>query len=128
MPLRLYGPGTESGTFDYFTEAVMGEARAQRRDYTASEDDEVIVAGVMADVGALGYLPLAYVAEHAGKLKIVEISWRTPQCFAPSEINVRAGRYQPMSRPLFIYVSAKAAARPEVRAFVDYALSRVGDT
>jgi phosphate transport system substrate-binding protein len=122
-PLNLYGAGTDSGTFDYFTEAIVGKAKASRGDYTASEDDNVLVQGVANDQYALGYFGLAYYIENQDKLKAVAID-NGKGCVLPSEETVRNGTYQPLSRPLFIYVSRKAADRPEVEAFVRFYLEK----
>jgi phosphate binding protein len=124
-PLRLYGPGTDSGTFEYFTEAIVGRARSSRGDYQASEDDNVLVQGVSSDVGALGYFGYAYVVENQGRVKAVPVKKdaNTP-AVAPSIDSVKNGTYQPLSRPLFIYVKRSSADRPEVRAFVDFYLSK----
>ncbi|HXF69354.1 MAG TPA: PstS family phosphate ABC transporter substrate-binding protein [Thermoflexus sp.] len=122
-PLSLYGPGTDSGTFDYFTEAIMGKEDASRGDYTASEDDNVLVQGVANDQYALGYFGLAYYLENQDKLKALAIDGGKG-CVLPSEQTVRDGTYQPLSRPLFIYVSRKAADRPEVEAFVRFYLTQ----
>ncbi len=120
-PIKLFGPGTDSGTFDYFTEAVNGKAKQCRTDFTASEDDNVLVTGVAGDKYALGYFGLAYYEENMDKLKAVAIDGGKGPV-APSKDTVMDGTYSPLSRPLFIYVSDKAAARPEVKAFVDYYL------
>ncbi|GBD11843.1 Phosphate-binding protein PstS [bacterium HR23] len=120
-PLRLYGAGTDSGTFDYFTEAIVGNARSSRGDYTASEDDNVIVQGVAGDRYALGYFGLAYYEENRDRLKVVAVDGGQG-CVYPSQETVMAGKYQPLSRPLFIYVSASSAQRPEVDAFVRFYL------
>jgi phosphate transport system substrate-binding protein len=121
--LTLYGPGTDSGTFDYFTGAINGEEGASRTDYTASEDDNVLVQGVGGDPGALGYFGLAYYEENADTLKAVEID-SGAGCVAPGAETVLDGTYTPLSRPLFIYVSKASAARPEVRTFVQYYLDQ----
>ncbi|MDP9348198.1 MAG: PstS family phosphate ABC transporter substrate-binding protein [Gemmatimonadota bacterium] len=121
QPLKLYGPGTNSGTFDYFTEAVMGEEDASRADYTASEDDNVLVQGVSGDPNALGYFGYAYVAENQGKLKTVAVDGGQG-CVQATPQTVESGQYKPLSRPLFIYVSRKSLQRPEVREFVDFYL------
>ncbi len=120
-PLRLYGAGTDSGTFDYFTEAIVGKEDASRGDYTASEDDNVLVQGVAGDPNALGYFGLAYYLENKNRLKALAIDGGKG-CVEPTVENVNNGKYQPLSRPLFIYVNAKSAARPEVQAFVDFYL------
>lgn len=117
-PIKLYGPGTDSGTFDYFTEAVNGKEKASRSDYTASEDDNVIVQGVSRDIGALGYFGLAYYEENQSKLKAVSING-----VQPTASNVISGKYKPLARPLFIYVSSKAAKNAEVAKFVRFYLS-----
>ena len=120
--LKLYGPGTNSGTFDYFTEEVIGEQGASRADYTASEDDNVLVQGVEGDVNALGYFGFAYYKENAQRLKLVAVDGGKG-CVTPSEATIKNGTYSPLSRPLFIYVSGKAIARPEVKAFVEFYLT-----
>ena len=122
-PLRLYGAGSDSGTFDYFTEAIMGEAKSSRGDFTASEDDNVIVRGVSGDLGAIGYFGFAYFAENQEAIKAVPIvAKQGGQAVAPSEENVMNGSYQPLSRPLFIYVNVKSAETPHVRDFVEFYL------
>ena len=123
-PLKLAGPGADSGTFDYFTEAVVGKSKSSRGDYMASEDDNVIVQFVSRDVGALGYFGYAYYAENTGKLKAVPIVEKAGKPgVLPSEESVLKGTYQPLSRPIFIYVNAKAAQeKPEVREFVEFYL------
>lgn len=124
-PLKLFGPGANSGTFDYFTEAVVGKAKSSRGDFTASEDDNVLVQGVSRDKNALGYFGYAYYAENKGKLKAVPIdSGRGP--VLPSAQTVQNGTYSRLSRPLFIYVSAKSANKPEVKQFVEFYMSNAG--
>lgn len=119
-PLVLYGPGTDSGTFDYFTDEINGEEGASRGDFTASEDDNVLVQGVAGDVNALGYFGYAYYVENQDSLKAVEIDGGSG-CVAPNEEGVLNGTYAPLSRLLFIYVSKNAIAeRPEVKAFIDF--------
>ncbi|MBE9170013.1 PstS family phosphate ABC transporter substrate-binding protein [Pleurocapsales cyanobacterium LEGE 06147] len=124
QPLTLYGPGTDSGTFDYFTDAINGEEGASRGDYTASEDDNVIVQGVANDTGALGYFGLAYYEENQDKLKVVGIDDGDPSngdgCIPPSVATVENSTYQPLARPIFIYVNKEALSRPEVQSFVNY--------
>ena len=121
--LVLYGPGTDSGTFDYFTDEVNGEEGASRGDYTASEDDNVIVQGVQSDSGALGYFGYAYYEENSDSLKSVEIQNEAGDCVAPSRDTIADGSYNPMSRPLFFYVSKEAYdSKPQVKAYVDYKL------
>jgi phosphate transport system substrate-binding protein len=124
-PLRLYGPGTDSGTFEYFTEAIVGRARSSRGDYQASEDDNVLVQGISGDAGALGYFGYAYVVENQGKVKAVPIKANAnAPAVAPSIDTVKNATYQPLSRPLFIYVKRTSADRPEVQAFVNFYLSK----
>jgi phosphate transport system substrate-binding protein len=122
--LALYGPGTASGTFDYFTEAVNGKAKSSRSDYTPSEDDNVLVTGVAGNPGSLGYFGYAYYESNQDKLRAIPIIAKgTATPVIPSPETVMNGTYQPLSRPLFIYVNATAAAfRPEVKAFVNFYL------
>ena len=123
QPLNLYAPGTDSGTFDYFTEAVNGEAGASRTDYTASEDDDVLVDGVKGDTNALGYFGLAYYEQHEGKIKAVAIDSGNG-AIAPSRETVEQAEYQPLARPLFIYVNAVSAQNnPALRQFIDFYLA-----
>jgi phosphate transport system substrate-binding protein len=119
LPLKLYGPGTDSGTFEYFTEAVVGKAKASRADYTASEDDNTLVQGVSRDKGGLGYFGYAYYAENTKKLAAASIDGGKGPV-APSEKAVEDGTYVPLARPIFIYVSEKALEKPEVKEFVDF--------
>jgi phosphate transport system substrate-binding protein len=120
-PLSLYGAGADSGTFDYFTEAVNGKSKASRGDFTASEDDNVLVQGVSRDQNAIGYFGFAYYSENQDKLKAVKIAPKPgSQAVGPSTETVVNGSYQPLSRPIFIYVNAKAAERPEIREFLDF--------
>jgi len=122
--LELYGPGTDSGTFDYFTEEVNGEEGASRGDYTASEDDNVIVTGVESSSGSLGYFGYAYYEENEGALKALEVENEDGTCVAPSSEVIADGSYNPMSRPLFIYVKKESYdTKPQVKAFVDYQLA-----
>jgi phosphate transport system substrate-binding protein len=118
--LKLYGPGTDSGTFDYFTEHIVGKAKESRADYTPSEDDNVLVQGVAGDRGALGYFGLAFLEQNLGRIKGLEVDGGGG-CVEPTAQNVEDGVY-PLSRPLFIYVKKSAAERPEVKAFVDFYL------
>ena len=121
--IRLFGAGVDSGTYDYFTEAVVGKEGASRGDFTSSEDDNVLVQGVSSDELALGFIPFAYVEQNQGKLKLVPVDDGKADNgsgpLTPSAETVRNGTYQPLSRPLFIYVARKAADRPEVQRFVD---------
>ena len=121
VPLKLYGPGVDSGTFDYFTEAIVGKSRASRGDFTASEDDNVLVQGVATDRSALGFFGYAYYAENTDKLKLIAIDGGKGP-ITPSEQTIMDGTYQPLSRPIFIYVNKKAAERSEVREFVEFYL------
>lgn len=122
--LALYGPGTASGTFDYFTEAINGKSKASRTDYTPSEDDNVLVQGVTGNVGGMAYFGLAYYEENKDKLRAVPVAPKAGNpAVLPSAATVMDGTYQPLSRPIFIYVNATAAAfKPEVKAFVNYYL------
>ena len=123
--LKLFGPGADSGTFDYFTEAVVGKAKSSRGDYTASEDDNVLVKGVTMDKGALGYFGYAYYAENSKKLKAVPVVAAAGKpAVSPSPETVKNGSYQPLSRPVFIYVSAKSLEKPEVKEFIDFYLNQ----
>ena len=120
QPMKLFGPGADSGTFDYFTEAVVGKAKSSRGDFTASEDDNVLVQGVARDVNALGYFGFSYYVENKDKLKAVPIVNDKGQAVTPSFDAVVKGSYQPLSRPIFIYVNAKSLAKPEVKEFVQF--------
>ena len=120
-PVKLFGAGADSGTFDYFTEAIVGKSKSSRGDFTASEDDNVLVQGVSQDVNALGFFGYAYYAENKARvtaLPIVEKAGK-PAVY-PSEAAVLDGSYQPLSRPIFIYVNVKSLAKPEVREFAEY--------
>jgi phosphate transport system substrate-binding protein len=119
-PLKLFGAGTDSGTFDYFTEAIVGKAKSSRGDYTASEDDNVLVQGVATDVGALGYFGYAYYEENAKRLRAVPIVNAQGKAVLPSRKTVEDGSYNPLSRPIFIYVNSESLRRPEVREFVEF--------
>jgi phosphate transport system substrate-binding protein len=119
-PMKLFGPGADSGTFDYFTEAVVGKSKSSRGDFTASEDDNVLVQGVARDVNALGYFGYAYYIENKDKLKAVPIVNDKGQAVTPSLEAVVRGTYQPLSRPIFIYVNAKSLGKPEVKQFVQF--------
>ncbi len=119
-PIELYGPGTDSGTFDYFTDSINGEEGVSRTDYNASEDDNVIVQGVSGSPNALGYFGYTYYEENAEALKAVEVD-SGDGCVAPSAETAQDGSYTPLARPLFIYVNdASAAEKPQVKAFVDF--------
>jgi phosphate transport system substrate-binding protein len=120
-PLKLFGPGADSGTFDYFTEAVNGKSKSSRGDFTASEDDNVLVQGVARDVGGLGFFGLAYYEENHDKLKAVPIVDKAGKpAVLPSLKSVMDGSYQPLARPIFIYVNAKSADKPEIKEFVEF--------
>jgi phosphate transport system substrate-binding protein len=124
-PIKLYGPGSDSGTFDYFTEAVNGKSKASRGDFTASEDDNVLVQGVANDKNALGYFGFAYYEPNQSKLRALPIvggdaAPKKGVAVSPSRETVVDGTYYPFSRPIFIYVNAKALERPEVKEFADF--------
>jgi phosphate transport system substrate-binding protein len=119
-PMKLFGPGADSGTFDYFTEAVVGKSKSSRGDFTASEDDNVLVQGVARDTNALGYFGYAYYVENKDKLKAVPIVNDKGEAVIPSFEAVVKGTYQPLSRPIFIYINAKSLAKPEVKEFAEY--------
>ncbi len=121
QPIKLFGAGSDSGTFDYFTEAIVGKSKSSRGDYTASEDDNVLVQGVAGDVNAIGYFGYAYYAENMNKLKALAIVEKDGKpAVLPSSDSVIAGTYQPLARPIFIYVNVKSLAKPEVKKFIDY--------
>lgn len=120
--IKLYGPGTDSGTFDYFTEAINGKEDASRSDYNASEDDNVLVQGIKGDKYSLGYFGFAYYIENKDKLKVVPIDAGNGPV-EPSEKTINEGTYKPLSRPIFIYPSKAALKRPEVKEFVKYYLT-----
>jgi phosphate transport system substrate-binding protein len=126
--IALFGAGADSGTFDYFTEAIVGKAKSSRGDFTASEDDNVLVQGVEGNKFALGYIPYAYYAPHSNRMKAVAVQWdknKVQEPVLPSPENVIAGTYNPLSRPLFIYVSKKSMDKPEVKEFVEFYLANV---
>jgi phosphate transport system substrate-binding protein len=117
--IKLYGPGTDSGTFDYFTEAIVGEAGASRPDYQASEDDNILVQGIAGDLHSLGYFGYAYVSENQGRLKLLGVDGGAG-CVSPSDATIADGTYKPLSRPLYVYVKHAALARPEVKAYLEF--------
>jgi phosphate transport system substrate-binding protein len=119
--LKLFGPGTDSGTFDFFTEKINGKARASRSDYFPSENDNVIVQGVSGEKGGLGYFGLSYYVENKTKLNLVKVN-AGAGCVAPNIKTVQSRRYKPLSRPIFIYVMKTSFKRPEVHAFIGYIL------
>ena len=125
QPMKLFGAGSDSGTFDYFTEAIVGKSKSSRGDFTASEDDNVLVQGVAGDVNAIGYFGYAYYAENTGKLKALPIVEKEGKpAVSPSPETVISGTYQPLARPIFIYVNAKSLAKPEVKKFVDFYMAQ----
>ena len=125
QPIKLFGAGSDSGTFDYFTEAIVGKAKSSRGDFTASEDDNVLVQGVAGDVNAIGYFGYAYYAENQAKLKALPIVEKEGKpAVSPSAETVIAGTYQPLARPIFIYVNTKSMAKPEVKKFVEYFMAQ----
>jgi len=122
-PIALYGPGTDSGTFDYFTAAIVGEEGASRTDYTASEDDNVLVLGVSRNANALGYFGMAYYLENQDTLKALSVNG-----VAPTPANVEDGTYKPLSRPIYIYVKKSSlTGNPQVRSFVEFVLNNAPD-
>ncbi len=123
QPIQLFGPGADSGTFDYFTEAINGKAKSTRGDYTASEDDNTLVQGVENNANALGYFGYAYYVNHKDKMTAVAVH-NGKAAVLPSTENVVNGTYNPLSRPLFVYVRDTAAARPEVQELVKFILSK----
>ena len=124
--IKLYGPGTDSGTFDYFTEAINGKSQLCRADFTASEDDNVLVQGIAGDKYALGFFGYAYYIENTDKLRIAPIDGGNgPQI--PTAETINTGAYSPLSRPLFVYVSDTAAAREDIQIFVNYYLDNAGE-
>ncbi len=120
--LSLYGPGTDSGTFDFFTDEINGEEGVTREDYEASEDDNQLVTGVTGDEGGLGYFGYSYAEQNVDNLNLVKVD-SGDGCIAPSKETIQDGSYKPLSRPLFMYPSAKSLARPEVKAFMDFVLA-----
>jgi phosphate transport system substrate-binding protein len=119
VPLKLFGPGTDSGTFDFFTEKINGKAKASRSDYLATEDDNVIVQGVEGERGALGYFGFSYYEENAARLKLVKVD-SGAGCVAPSVATVQKSTYKPLARPLFIYAKRTSFKRPVVAGFIGY--------
>lgn len=122
--IHLYGAGVDSGTYDYFTEAIVGKEHSSRGDYQSSEDDNVIVQGIASDANALGFFGVAYYQENKDKLKLVGVDDGKDDngkgCVLPTAENVEKGQYQPLARPIFIYVAKKAAERPEIQAFIKF--------
>lgn len=129
--IHLFGPGVDSGTYDYFTEAVVGKGGASRGDFTASEDDNVLVQGIATDVKALGFFGVAYYEHNKDRLRLVPIDDEKPENgdgpILPEYENVLKGTYQPLARPIFIYVSKKSAERPEVQKFVEFYMKNAAE-
>jgi phosphate transport system substrate-binding protein len=121
--LSLYGPGTDSGTFDFFTDVINGEEGVTREDYEASEDDNQLVTGVSQDAGGLGYFGFSYYEANADKLNLVGVCDGGGECVKPSSETIQDGSYKPLSRPIFMYPSAKSLERPEVKAFMDFIIA-----
>ena len=119
--LSLFGPGTDSGTFDFFTDVINGEEGVSREDYQPSEDDNILVQGVAGEAGGLGYFGHSYYEQNADKLNLVKVDGGDG-CVEPTTETIQSGEYKPLSRPLFMYPSTKALKRPEVKAFMDYIL------
>jgi phosphate transport system substrate-binding protein len=120
--LSLYGPGTDSGTFDFFTDVINGEEGVSREDYEASEDDNQLVTGVSGDEGGFGYFGFSYYEAAADQLNLVGVDSGDGNCVKPSAETIQDGSYKPLSRPLFMYPKADAVTRPEVKAFLDFAV------
>jgi phosphate transport system substrate-binding protein len=124
--LSLFGPGTDSGTFDFFTEQINGEEGVSREDYQPSEDDNVLVQGVAGESGGLGYFGHSYYEQNQDKLNLVKVDGGDG-CIEPTVDTIQSGEYKPLSRPLFMYPSAKALKRPEVKAFLQYVVDNYQD-
>lgn len=122
VPLKLYGPGTDSGTFDYFTEAIVGKEKASRSDFTMSEDDNVLVQGVEGDLGAIGYFGFSYYEANRDKLKLLGVGADAKSAIKPTFAGIRAGEYRPLSRPLFLYVNKASLQQPAVAKFMSFYL------
>nr|WP_308206679.1 PstS family phosphate ABC transporter substrate-binding protein [Actinoplanes hotanensis] len=125
-PMKLFGAGTDSGTFDYFTDEINGEEGASRTDYTPTEDDNVTVQGVTGSKGGLGYFGFTYYEENADKLKLVKVDGGGG-CVEPSVATAQDGSYKPLSRPLFVYVSGASLAKPQVKDFVDFYIQNIDE-
>jgi phosphate transport system substrate-binding protein len=123
-PMKLFGAGTDSGTFDYFTEAINGEEGRSRTDYNATEDDNVTVQGVSGTTGGLGYFGLSYYEENQDNLNVVQVDGGDG-CVTPDASTVQSGAYKPLSRPLFIYPKEASLQRPEVKAWIDYYIQNI---
>ena len=126
VPLKLFGAGTDSGTFDYFTKAINGEEKASRTDYTPTEDDNVTVQGVSGSKGGLGYFGFTYFEENADKLKLLKVD-SGKGCVEPTVATAQDGTYSPLSRPLFVYVSDAALKKPQVKGFVDFYVENIDE-
>lgn len=122
LAMKLYGPGNDSGTFDYFTEVIVGKAKASRSDYAASENDNTLVQGIAADAGSLGYFGYSYYEANHDKLKILAIDSGSGKPVTPTLDTIRGGTYVPLSRPMFLYVNKESFQRSEVRAFLTFML------
>ena len=122
-PVKLFGPGTDSGTFDFFTDQINGEEGASREDYEASEDDNQLVTGVSGTEGGLGYFGFSYYEQNADKLNLVGVGEDAASCKKPDAATIQDGSYKPLSRPLFMYPSDKALQRPEVKAFMEFVVN-----
>ena len=120
LPLKLYGPGADSGTFDYFTEVIVGKEKSSRSDYNGSENDNTLVQGIAGDKGALGYFGYSYYEANKGKLKLVGIDHGDGKPVLPDLDIIRSGKYHPLARPMFLYVNAESYKRPEVKAFLGF--------
>jgi len=120
LPIKLYGPTSDNGTFDYFTEAICGKSRASRSDYMASVTPNVLVQGIAGDKGSLGYFSYSYYAANKDKLKLVAVQDGSAEPVAPSLDIIRGGSYTPLSRPLFLYVNTESYKKPAVKAFLGY--------
>jgi phosphate transport system substrate-binding protein len=125
-PLSLYGPGTDSGTFDFFTGEINGEEGVTREDYEASEDDNQLVTGVAGDEGGLGYFGFSYYESNMDKLNLVGVD-SGDGCVKPSKETIQDGTYKPLARPLFMYPASKSLAKPEVKAFMDFTVAKAAD-
>lgn len=126
-PLKLFGPGTDSGTFDFFTQQINGEEGASREDYEASEDDNQLVTGVAGTEGGLGYFGFSYYEQNADKLNLVAVGADAASCKKPDAASIQDGSYKPLARPIFMYPSDKALARPEVKAFMEFVVNNYAD-
>ncbi len=122
LPLKLYGPGTDSGTFDYFTEVINGKSKACRSDFMPSEDDNVLVKGVEGDPGSLGYFGFSYYEANKNRLKLLAIDGGDGKPLKPDSESIRKLTYRPLARPLFLYVNKAALAQPQVKSFLEFYL------